>query len=177
MAKQVDSVYGTALYEAAKEQGKLQDILTEARNILPLLKENPEYIQLLAHPNIEKEEKIRMVQQTFEDKADNMMTGLLVTAVSKGHGGKLTAILENFVKLAMEDLKIGIAYVTSAVELRSQQKDAVQKKLIETTGYREMEMHYDVDADLIGGMIIKIGDRIVDSSVRTQLDLMRKSLL
>ena len=63
------------------------------------------------------------------------------------------------------------------VELDAGQKDAVKAKLLETSGYAKMEMHYEVDASIIGGMIIRIGGRVVDSSVRTKLDGLTKQLL
>ena len=65
--------------------------------------------------------------------------------------------------------------MTSAVELSDAQKEATKKRLLETTRYVEFEMHYDVDKDLIGGMVIRIGDRVVDSSIKTKLyDLTRE---
>jgi len=65
----------------------------------------------------------------------------------------------------------------SAVELSPEQKAAVEAKLLETSGYRKMEMHFDTDAALIGGMVIRIGDRVVDSSIRTKLDGLTRQLL
>ena len=70
-----------------------------------------------------------------------------------------------------------MAWVTTAVELAPGQREAVKTKLLETSGYASMEMHYEVDASIIGGMIIRIGDRVVDSSVRTKLDGLKKQLL
>ena len=61
------------------------------------------------------------------------------------------------------------------MESREDQKAAVEKRLLATTKYVKFEMHYDVDAALIGGMVIRIGDRVVDSSVKTKLyDLTRE---
>ena len=57
-----------------------------------------------------------------------------------------------------------------------QQKDEIVKKLLETTHYVEIEMNYEVDASLIGGMVIRIKDRVVDSSIKTKLNNMAKSL-
>ena len=80
-----------------------------------------------------------------------------------------------FVGEVKEYKKIGTAYVTSAMELSDAQKEQLMKKLIQTTEYVEFEMHYDVDAALIGGMVIRIKDRVVDSSIRTKLyDLTRE---
>ena len=73
--------------------------------------------------------------------------------------------------------KIGTAYVTSAVELSETQKSQVKERLLATTVYKEFEMNYTVDESLIGGMVIRIGDRVVDSSIKTQLYELKKSLL
>ena len=70
-----------------------------------------------------------------------------------------------------------MAYVTTAVELNAGQKKAVEAKLLGTSGYEKMEMHFEVDTSIIGGMIIRINDRVVDSSVRTKLNGLTKQLL
>ena len=65
---------------------------------------------------------------------------------------------------------IGTAYVTTAMELSDAQKEAaVVKRLLETTKYVTFEMHYEVDSAIIGGMMIRIGDRVVDSTVGTKV--------
>lgn len=69
-----------------------------------------------------------------------------------------------------------MAHVTSAVELKEEQKAQLVKKLLDTTGYVDVEMDYQVDPALIGGMVIRIKDRVVDSSIRTQLHELRRDL-
>ena len=88
----------------------------------------------------------------------------------------MISILEYFIQRVKEFKKIGAAYVTSAVELGAEQKAALEKRLLETTGYVQFEMHYDVDASLLGGMVIRIGDRVVDSSIKTRLYELKKEL-
>ena len=63
------------------------------------------------------------------------------------------------------------------MELGAEQKAALEKRLLETTGYVQFEMHYDVDASLLGGMVIRIGDRVVDSSIKTRLEEIRRDLM
>ena len=95
--------------------------------------------------------------------------------VEKGHYHEIDEVLVYFQDRVKEHKNIGTAYVTSAVELSEVQKAAVVKRLLETTKYVEFEMHYQVDAALIGGMVIRIGDRVVDSSIQTKLhDLTRE---
>ena len=89
----------------------------------------------------------------------------------------MTDIFSYFVERVKETKKIGVACVTTAIELTASQKSAVESKLLETTAYKSMEMHYAVDQSIIGGMIIRINDRVVDSSVRTKLDGLKKQLL
>ena len=72
---------------------------------------------------------------------------------------------------------IGIAYVASAVVLTDEQKKQVEARLLATTRYRQVEMHYEVCTELIGGMVIRIGDRVVDSSIRSRLSDMERSLM
>ena len=64
----------------------------------------------------------------------------------------------------------------TAVPLSEAQKAKVEKRLLETTDYRSFEMRYEVDETLLGGMVIRIGDRVVDSSIRTKLENLSRQL-
>lgn len=78
----------------------------------------------------------------------------------------------------VKELKgIGVVYVTTAEALKVPQRELVIAKLLETTKYQQMEMHYTVDKSLIGGMVIRIGDRVVDSSIKSKLDALQKKLM
>ena len=95
--------------------------------------------------------------------------------VDKGHFEQIDSVFTYFIDEVKEYRNIGTAYVTSALELTDAQKSAIEKRLLETTKYVTFEMHYNVDAAIIGGLVIRIGDRVVDSSVRTKLaDLTRE---
>ena len=87
------------------------------------------------------------------------------------------AIMEYFLDEVKAMKGIGVCYVTTPMELKEAQKEAVVKKLIETTEFKEMEMHYQIDEALIGGMVIRIGDRVVDSSIQTKLSKLEAQLL
>ena len=96
--------------------------------------------------------------------------------VDKDHFGETNAVLQYFLDTVKEYKHIGTAYVTSAMELKDTQKTAIEKKLLETTDYVEFEMNYKTDAALIGGMVIRIGDRVVDSSVKQKLSQLTREL-
>ena len=97
--------------------------------------------------------------------------------VTKERYGSLKAIFAYFTELVRESEKMGTAYVDTAVELTKEQKQAVREKLLQTTSYQSFDVYYHVDPTLIGGMVIRVGDRVVDSSIRTKLEDMKKQLL
>ena len=101
----------------------------------------------------------------------------LAAVVDKGRQNDIPSIFAYFTTQVKEYKKIGTAFVTSAVELTSAQQTRVKEKLLATTRYVEFEMNYNVDPSLIGGMIIRIGDRVVDSSIKTQLYELKRELL
>lgn len=169
MAKLVSKVYGDALFEAVQESGRLEAFGKEAAAIKAALQENPELFELMSLPKIEKEEKIKMIETIFFDRASAEIVGMLVLLVDKEHFREVGAVLDCFIDRVKEHKHVGIAHVTTAIELSNAKKAAVEKRLLVTTKYVKFEMHYTVEAALIGGMIIRIGDRVVDSSVRTKL--------
>ena len=116
-----------------------------------------------------KEDKVKIVEETFGKQIPDEMVGIMVLMVTKGRANEILSVIDYFVDLVKEEKKIGKADVTSAVELSADQKAKVEKKLLETTSYESFEMNYAVDESLIGGMVIRIGDRVVDSSIKTKL--------
>lgn len=176
MAKQVDTTYGNALFELAREEHKLDELYEEAKALTLILKENDELIQLLDHPQISSEEKQRVIETTFNGRASKDMTGLLIMVVNKGHIKNIIQILDFFISLVKKEKRIGVASVKSAVTLSDAQKAAIEKRLIETTDYLTMEIEYKVDKSLIGGLVIRIEDRVVDSSIKTKLEKLSKTL-
>jgi len=179
MAKLVSKTYGEALYEVAMEsgEGKALELMEEIRCINELLAQNPKFDELMKHPGIPKQDKLHVMENVFRGKVSDELSGLLEVVVSKERYGDLPAIFAYYTDKVKEQQKIGVAYVTTAIELNPGQKKALEAKLLQTGGYRKMELHYDVDPAIIGGMIIRIKDRVVDSSIRTKLNGMTKQLL
>lgn len=176
MAKQVDTTYGNALFELALEENKIDSFYEEAQALIDVLKENKELIKLLDHPKIDKVEKKKIIETTFEGHVSNEITGLMVMVVEKGHVNSIENIFKYFIKLVKKEKNIGVVSVISAVALSDIQRAAIESRLIETTIYNTVEMSYFVDKSLIGGLVIRIDDRVVDSSVKTQLDILSKKL-
>lgn len=179
MAKLVSKTYGEALFEAAMESGedRAGEILEEISAVRKILADNPRFDELMKHPGIPKQEKLQVVDTVFRGRVSEELVNFLEIIVSKERYRDLPAVFDYFTDKVKEQKKIGIARVTTALELSDSQKSAVESKLLETSGYKEMEMYFSTDASLIGGMVIRIGDRVVDSSIRTKLDSLTKQLL
>lgn len=176
MAKLVSKTYGDALFELALETGKLDSIWEEVKNVSQAVRENEDLTRLMNHPKIVKEEKITLIEDIFKGRVSDELVGLMRMIVEKGHYNEMDSVFAYFTDQVKEYRNIGTAYVTSAASLSEAQKTAVEKKLLGTTKYVQFEMHYEVDAALIGGMIIRIGDRVVDSSVRNKLNDLTREL-
>lgn len=177
MAKLVSKTYGEALFELAVEEGKEDAFLTEIMALKKILAENPDFGRLMNHPKILKEEKLTVLKNVFQGRISDELTGFLALIVSKDRYGEIDSILDYFVDEVKKLKGIGIAYVSTAVPLSEAKKKEIENKLLTTTSFQQMEMHFSVDEDLIGGMIIRIGDRVVDSSIKTGLFEMRRQLL
>jgi len=176
MAKLIEGSYGDALFELALEQNELDSMAEQVDLLAQAFAENPELLKLLNHPKISKEEKIAVIENIFKGRFSDDIVGFLVIITEKDRGAEIEGILNYFKAKVREYKKIGVARVTSAVELSADQKARVEEKLLQQTSYESFEVDYKVDDSLIGGMVIRIGDRVVDSSIRTKLDNMTKNL-
>lgn len=176
MAKLVTGTYGEALFELAIENKKEQEMLDEVVAVKEILNSNPEFSDMMNHPKILKEEKIEALENVFKGNFSKELTGFFVLILQKDRYGEIDGILDFFIAKMKEYMKIGEATVTTAVSLKDSQKKDIEKKLLETTKYEKMEITYKVDEKLIGGMIIRIGDRVVDSSIQTKISSLTKEL-
>ena len=169
MAKLVSKTYGDALFAVALEDNRMDEFFEAVKVVADLLRTNEEFGKLMNHPKITKEDKVKIVEETFGDKIPKEITGIMTLLVTKGRAEAILSVFDYFINLVKEEKKIGSASVATAVALTDAQKAKVEQKLLDTTKYESFEMNYSVDESLIGGMVIRIGDRVVDSSIKTKL--------
>lgn len=177
MAKLISKTYGDALFELAVEDNKVDVLLEEIQQLQVILQENADFGKMMTHPKIIKEEKIQIAENVFKGRVSDELMGFLLIVISKDRYSQIDDILEYFVTEVKKYKGIGVATVTTAVPLKAEQCKKIEQKLLDTTEYKMMEMHYQTDAALIGGMVIRIGDRVVDSSISTKLNELQKNLL
>lgn len=176
MAKLISKTYGEALYELAVEENKVDLLLEEVKSVREIIAGNQELRSFMDHPRIDKEEKLTLIETSFKGRVSDELTGFLCLIVEKGRFREILPILDFFIDSVKELKNIGVAYIETAMPLNEIQKRQIEEKLLETTSYQSMEMHFAVDESLIGGMIVRIKDRVVDSSIKTKLYELTKDL-
>ena len=176
MAKLVSKVYGDAYVSVVSEKNNLIDALEEIKSVKNILLENVEIIELLDSPKMDDEEKIDFVKGIFENHVSVDSLGFLLTVIEKKRQAELIPILDYVIDCVKELLLIGKATVTTALPLDDSKKERIVDELLKSSHYKSLEVEYVVDESIIGGIVIRIGDRVVDSSVKTRIDKMRKML-
>lgn len=176
MAKLVSSVYGDALFDLVLEEGRVDAAAEEIRAVREVFLHNEELFTLLNHPEILREEKIALVEKAFGGRVSDEVLGFLCVIITKERHNAMLPIFDHFLRRVKRHEGIGEAVVISAVPLSGEQKAAVRQRLLETSRYRELEIDYQEDPALLGGMVIRMDDRVVDSSLKTQIDTLRREL-
>ena len=176
MAKLVAKVYGDALFAAALEAGRMDEMYDEICELRKILGDNEDLQKLLDNPKIIREEIESVIENIFRGRVSDEIVELMKLMIAKGRYSQIESVFDYVIGLVKEEKKIGIAYVTSALPLTGDQKANISKRLLDTTKYEQFEMNYSVDRSLIGGVVIRIGDRVVDSSIKTKLYELSKDL-
>ena len=164
------------MFAVALEESRMDEFFEAAVSLTEVLRSNEDFGKLMSHPKIMKEDKVKIVEETFDGRIPKEFVGLMTLMVTKNREEEMLSVFDYFVELVKEEKKIGKADVKTAIPLSVEQKAQVEKKLLATTKYETLEMNYEVDKALIGGMIVRIGDRVVDSSIQTKLSNLSREL-
>ncbi len=165
--------YGGGLFELAGEEKLEERFLDEIRALRPLL--TRDYTRLLIDPNYPKEDRINMVGDALGDRVHPYLVSFVKLMTERGLATEIPACFDEYERLCLE--AFGIVHVTaeSAVPLTEEQKEKLEARLTASTGKR-VSVTYRVDRNLIGGMKLTIGNRLIDDSVRSRLDTIAERL-
>ena len=158
------------MFSLALENDKLDTIWEEVRMIRQILSENPTFVKTICHPEITKQDQIKLLDDAFKGKVSDEVMGFFHVLADKKRLKELDAVLEYFDRSAKEYKKIGVVYVTVPMELTKAQQDKIRERILEVSSYETLEMHVETDASLLGGMVIRIGDEILDNSIRSKME-------
>ena len=168
-------IYARALYEAANEQDRVDVARDELAQLAAALDAVPELHAFLANPQLDPGAKASLLDEITAD-ADPIVRNFVRLVASKGRGGQLESIAEEFEAIVDREQGRLKVELTTAYELDDKEADAIVAKIEKSSG-RTVEATRSVDPDLIGGMILQAGSLRVDASVRGRLNGLRRELV
>ena len=167
--------YARALFEAAKEKGRLGQVREELGDFVAAVETVPELDALLRNPQLDPRAKAQALEDVLGG-ADELVRNFLLLAVEKHRGGQLREIHREFERLMAEEERRLTVELTTAYELSDD--DALQiVGQIEQASGRPVDATRNVDPELIGGIVLQAGSLRVDASVRGRLERLRKELI
>ncbi len=165
--------YAQALMSAAEERNTLETITVDLQRIAGIIRSSREFRAFLGSPVVSIPRKNSVLKELFGTAVGPETFAFLTLLVVKQREGQLAEIIEQF--HALHDAKMGIANVdlTTAVELTAQQHTALQKELERRTG-KSVRLRVVVDSAIRGGLVVRIGDTVLDASLTRQLERLRE---
>ena len=165
--------YAQALLEVARGEGTLTGIEDDLFRFARTLESSDDLRLALTDPALPIERRIAVIEDLTGGKALQTSTALLAMLVSAGQASDLPQIVDRFVELAAKERKREVAEVRSAIPLDAAQTERLASALGRATG-KNVEVKVIVDPSVMGGLVARIGDTVIDGSVRHRLEQMKE---
>ncbi|MCT4566260.1 MAG: F0F1 ATP synthase subunit delta [Maledivibacter sp.] len=175
MAKLVSRTYSEALFEVALEESKVDQFLDEISFVTKTFKMYPEFFELFKTPLVKGDEKKKIMEDIFGDKLSKEMNNFLKIIIDKRRGHFIEQIKCEYESIVNEHKGIVNAVAITAVPLADKEKIMLREKLSTITG-KTIELSNEIDKDVIGGILVKIGDKIIDGTIKSRLEELKESL-
>ena len=165
--------YADAAFEIGRADGTLETWERDLATLQEALGDE-RLRRLMEHPAVAFADKEKVLRSVLEGVADEPLA-LALLMVRRGRPGAIDAMVERFGELVRRERGISLAEVRTALPLDDEQRTAIAERLRVLTGDR-VEINEKVDETLIGGISVRIGDRLYDASVRSRLERLRARL-
>ena len=168
--------YATALFEVARAEGALAVVEEELFKLSDVLAQSDELRSTLTDPNIPSDKRQEIIQSLLAmGKATPITTNLVSLVVGAGHARELPGIISSLVERAASDRKHSVAEVRSAVPLDEDQRKRLAEALSKNLG-KDVEIKVHVDPSVLGGLSARVGDVVIDGTVRHRLDQLKETI-
>jgi ATP synthase F1 delta subunit len=172
--EEIAEVYARALFDAAKENGVLDRVHDELGEFADALDEDRNLQVFLFSPYFSSEEKKNGVSRIVTD-ADERLVNFLELLAERHRMPALFRIRRNFDSLWAEENQLLTVTVTSATELDPAVVEDIGTQIEKQTG-RKVELSSNVDPDVLGGLVVRVGNMVLDATVRHRLEQLRKQV-
>jgi F-type H+-transporting ATPase subunit delta len=172
--EEIARVYARSLFEVATEHDKLDVVRDQVGQFADALSESPELQTFLFSPYFSTEEKKDGLAKAVTD-ADEIVDNFLALLLEKHRMPVIFRIRREYDRLWEEANRLLPVQITSAVELDPSVAERIGDEIGRQTG-RTVELTSSVDPDVIGGIVVRVGNSILDASIRTRLENLRKQV-
>lgn len=168
--------YATALFELTKEQNQLEQVEIELRAIKKAMKENPELISLLKSPKFSAEKKKGIINEIFSS-ATTLVVNTIMLLSDRHRVNEITDVVDEYIELANVNRGIAEATVYSTRPLTANESAAISSAFAQKVGRVSLNIENIIDTNLLGGVKVRIGNKIFDGSLRGKLDRLERNLI
>jgi F-type H+-transporting ATPase subunit delta len=172
--EEIASVYARSLFEVAQEQDKLDKIRDELGEFADALNESRELQMFLFSPYFSTKEKSEGLDKAISG-ADETFVNFLKLLIEKHRTPVVFRVRAEFDKLWEEENKLLPVTITSAVELPKSTVKQIGDRIAEQTD-RKVDLSANVDPDILGGIVVRVGNSVLDASIRNRLENFRKQV-
>lgn len=169
----VSKRYAKAIFEESEKKDSLKEIAKEFEAINQVLNASPDLIQALSNPVIDSTQKLAVLKKIFPSVHPDI-SRLFEIVSEKRRENILQHIAQSF--LNMHDEKLGLKRVAiqTTVPLQSEVEHRISDWIKSKTGANTVLIDNKVNKDIIGGMVIRFGDNLIDSSIKSQINKLKK---
>jgi F-type H+-transporting ATPase subunit delta len=168
--------YAMALFHAANDNGQLDQVMSDYQLVLSFLKQDPRLGELLRHQRLSTRRKKEIVRELWQDRVARIFLSYMELLIDKRRERFLEEIYDLFASQVRQVHNIVVAEVRTAFPLEKQAELHLKGALEKLTG-KQVELETSLHPELIGGLAVKIGDRIFDGSTTKRLQLLGRSLI
>lgn len=173
---EIAKAYGRTLYDLAVECESVEQMLDEITTLRQAFEENPQFLTLMATPNLKKEERIAIIDETFGGKIHIYLLNFLKVLVENGASHEFIDAAKQFRQEYNWENGIETVTVVSAVALDAAQESELVERLHKLTG-KKIQLEKSVDPSVMGGIRLQMDGRQLDGTVKNKLDAIRSRLL
>ena len=176
LAAKAATPYARALYDFSVEQNLMHQITADFQNLEVFLTETPDLTDYLNNPIIGTDQKQELLDKTLKTQLNQETFKFLSILVKRDRVNLIQPVITSYLNLVYELASIKMIEVSTAFAFTNIQKNTLIKKLKELTNAREIRLVINVDSSLIGGFLIKTDSKVIDFTVKNQLQLLAKHL-
>lgn len=167
--------YAKALFEVAKEQNRIAEVEEELKAVIGALKDNADLYKLIKHPSIEASVKSGLLKQIFESAVSQPVFNALRLLIDRRREDVLEAFVNYYVNIANEALGQASGTVYTPAALSAEELTRIAATFSQLTG-KQIRVESVIDKSLLGGIQVRIGDRLYDGSLSGKLGRLEKQL-